>query len=154
MNKNNFPLMIIYGLAGAVAYCIPATIFISDSDKYSGFYLLYVGNFIFFLIASIAVLHFGRQSQPATSLGIILRFGVRVTAITALLSCLYAVIFYFAAGRNLHLAQAPPSMEANKNNGLWSGVFLTASMVNLFIGFFASLITGVIVKQGMSTKNF
>jgi hypothetical protein len=146
MKKNSSFLLLAYGVLGALAYCIPATIFINDSDKFSGLYLLYIGNFIFFLIASVAVVHFAKQSQTDISLGNILKFGIRVTVITALLSCIYAVIFYFIAGKNLHLAQAPPSMEANKNNGLWSGVFLTATVVNLFIGFFASLITGVIVK--------
>lgn len=146
MKQNNLPLLTMYGVLGAIAYCIPATIFIHDSDKFSGFYLLYIGNFLFFLIAAVAVIHFTKQSQTEVKLGTILKFGIRVTALTALLSCVYAIIFYFIAGQNLHLSRAPQSMEANKNNGLWSGVFLTAFAVNLFVGFFASLVFGVISK--------
>lgn len=150
MKQNNFPLIAMYGIIGAVAYCIPATIFINDSDKFSGFYLLYIGNLIFFLIAAVAVLHFAKLSQYNIKLGSLLKFGLRVSAITAVLSCLYAAIFYFTLGQHLHLAKAPPTLEAAKNNGLWSGVFLTATIVNMFVGLFATLMTSVLIKQSQA----
>ncbi len=139
-----------YGIAGALAYCIPAGIYLQGNDRYSGLFLLYVGNFLFFALVSSAILLHNKKTANLESLGSLVSFGARITVITIIVSCLGAALFFLIRGRSVMLLQSPPVMGADPDKSLRYAVFFDASAINFFLGLFASLMISASIKHNRS----
>jgi len=150
---------LIYGLLGAVVYCIPVAIFLSDPEFSQG-WLLYLGN-LFFLFAIVGfVYHFNRKrSENAGTLAMLAAghiatlFGIVISCLLAFLLMVIMVPGYLDAGTTEKvLTGEPANTTYDKTRGLSFMVFATAIIGNVSAGSFVSIIFPFAMKADQTRE--
>lgn len=160
MNKPFNPKpYLIYGLLGAVVYCIPVTVFLSNPDFSQG-WLLYLGNLLF-LFAIVAFLYaFNRKRSENAATLAMLTAGHIATLIGIVISCLLAFILlvimvpgYLGPGEaEKVLTGEPANTTDDKTRGLSFMVFATAIIGNLSTGSFVSIVFPFAMKADQTRE--
>lgn len=146
---------LIYGLMGAVVYCIPVTIFLSDPEYAQG-WLLYLGN-LFFLFAIVAFVYaFNRKRSENAGTLAMLAAGHIATLAGIIASCLIAFLLlvilvpgYLDGGAT---TQVPVNSVYDKTRGLGFMVFATAIVGNLAAGSFVSIVFPFALKADQTRE--
>lgn len=150
---------LFYGLLGAVAYCIPVTIFLSEAE-YSQGWLLYLGN-LFFLFAIVAFVYaFNKKRDENAGTLAMLTAGHIATVTGIVISCILAFLLlvimvpgYLSAGTtDKVLTGQPANTVFDKTRGLSFMVFATAIIGNLSAGSFVSIIFPFAMKADQTRE--
>ena len=144
---------ITYGLLGAVVYCIPLIIFLSDPEYVQG-WLLYLGN-LFFLFAIVAfVYNFNKKRSENAGTLAMLTAGHIATLMGIIASCLLAFILLIIMVPD-YLHTGPPESVVpgyDTTRGLSFMVFATAIIGNLSAGSFVSIIFPFALKADQTRE--
>src|SRR5262245_43363760 len=130
---------LICGILGTIAYCIPVFIFFFGPVKFSGLWLLYLGNFIFSTLMIFFIILFNKKMDNEASVLSMILAGIKITAITILISCV-AVGLLLIIDQHKHLIQVPANADVDKTGGLRPMLLMSASFINFFMGLFSSFI--------------
>jgi hypothetical protein len=150
-----FKTLFVYGLAAAVAFCIPLYFFIKTAT-FSSLWLLYLGNALFMGCMFLFIpAFFGRMRSDNASTASTLIAGHASTIIGVVISCILAFVMLvimvpdlFSAGRSDDaMTQTPANMIHGPTNGLVFAVFLSAIIGNISAGSFVTLITAYTAKR-------
>ena len=150
---------LIYGLLGAVVYCIPVTIFLSDPEYTQG-WLLYLGN-LFFLFAIVAfVYNFNKKRSENAGTLVMLAAGHIATLMGIIISCILAFVLlvimvpgYLEPGTTGKVLTGEPANTVyDKTRGLGFMVFATAIIGNLSAGSFVSIIFPFALKADQTRE--
>lgn len=149
---------ILYGLIGAILYCIPVTFFLGKAN-FSEAWLLYLGNLLFCIIIALFLFHFNNtRKQNAGTLAMLVA-GHIATVIGIVISCLFCFILLviyvpdiFQPGvTDKVLKHAPANTIEDKTSGLAFMIFANAIVGNFSAGFFVSIVFPFSLK-GDQTK--
>ncbi len=143
---------IFYGLIAAIGFTIPIWVYLSKAN-YGNAYLPILGSIIFVIII---VIHSIKLTQKAIFFKsnerlLIPSFmpvfmGVLLSVIFCLILCfIYIPDFMTGHSSETYLKTAPEGMNL-KNTGILIGIFLPATIVDLGVGIFVSVIIPVIMK--------
>src|ERR1700754_1619424 len=123
MNKPFNPKpYLIYGLLGAVVYCIPVTVFLSN-PAFSQGWLLYLGNLLFHFVIVAFLFGFNKKRSENASTLAMLTAGHITTLMGLVISCVLAFL--------LLVIMVPAEPVVNESTrGLNFMVFATAVIGN------------------------
>ncbi len=145
MKKSFSTFYYAYGILGAILYSLPVVLFIA-TVRFADQWMLYIGNFLLLMMVFFSVIQYNRIFGGNASLSAMIMAGLKTALISIIISCLILVILYFA-NKDKSLLQAPGEMINGKKNGLWSVLFLDATIVNVFATAFASLMAAISSKR-------
>ena len=147
LNQRNIKSFYIeFSLLATLGFCVPMFLFIYH-PKFSSAWVLYIGNFILLGIIFISVILYNQKNMGDASLGSIIMSGIKITFLSIACSCIILTIILLL-DPHAALTQAPANTVGNTQSGsLRSMLFLDATIVNIFVGAFASLIAAVTVKR-------
>ena len=144
MKKNN-AFISAYGLIGATLYCIPVIVFMRTTD-FANQWLLFTGNFLLLGLVFFAVLQFNKTIAGDPPLFSMIGTGMKITLITIAISCVMLLVFAVFDQHKI-LNHASGESFNGKKNGLWVNLFLDATLGNIFLGSFSSVIASISVKK-------
>jgi len=157
LKKVNIRSTLIFGLIGAIAFCIPVFFYI-QSANYKDSWLLYLGSVLFMIVAAIFTMQDSKKRSNNEST-VSLVFSSHVTTIVGIiLSCaicfLMLILFvpgYLSQGTTEKvLTQAPANTITDKTNGLSVKIFLTATVINFAAGSFCGIIFPFSMKRNQT----
>ncbi len=146
MEKRFTTFYYVSGILGAVVYSIPVLIFFLGPVKFSGLWLLYLGNFVFSALMLFVIILYNKKNNYQASFFSMLTAGIRISAITIIVSCLSAIILLIV-DKHIHLRQAPANVNVDQTGGLRGMVLMSASFINFFMGLFSSFIVAMTAKR-------
>lgn len=153
MKKEIVRSVALYSILAAVAFIVPAIIFIKDAN-FTDTWVLYLGNVLFGVAVSLFMLRhiqFRHEGGSTVSMAIM---GHLVTAAGIILSCIFAFIALsifipgiFGSGKaETVLQQAPTQARGGKTDGMVLMIFMNAVIGNVAAGSFFSLIFAYAAK--------
>jgi hypothetical protein len=136
-----------WGLISAIAFCIPAIIFIKSAD-YRSAWLLYLGNVLFLVAIAFYMLVFNKGQRENASTQTMMATGHIATIVGIIISCIVAVIALvifipdvFGSGiSNKAMEDAPAQTGTGNTHGLVFFVFMNATIGNFCGGSFSSIL--------------
>jgi multisubunit Na+/H+ antiporter MnhC subunit len=157
LKKINIRSTLLYGLAGAVAFCIPVFFYI-QSANYKDSWLLYLGSFLFMGVAAIHIMQDSKERRNNEST-VSLVFSSHVTTIVGILiACIicFLMLAIFVPGYLGHgttdkvLTQEPANTIKDRTNGLSFKIFLTATVINFAAGSFCGIVLPFTLKRNQT----
>lgn len=150
---------LIYGLIGAVVYCLPVVIFLSSPD-YSEAWLLYLGNLLFLFPVLAFLYAFNRKRSENAGTLAMLTAGHITTVAGIVISCILAFILllimvpgYLGGGETEKvLTGEPANITDDKTRGFSFMIFATAIIGNLATGSFVSIIFPFAMKADQTRE--
>ncbi|HWB25233.1 MAG TPA: hypothetical protein VG738_07125 [Chitinophagaceae bacterium] len=139
LEKRLHPYYYQYSIACAVAYLIPVFFFFGN-EKFSEFWLLYVGNSLFGLLLLISGVIVNKKLHSVASLRSLIMPGIRVIITSILMICAVLIILGLIF-KNKVVQQAPANYD-----GLFLGFAMNAVIVNFLLGTFTVVMGAVTIK--------
>ncbi len=145
--KVHWHTTIIWGLIGAIAFCIPVYLYIRD-DTYTESWLLYVGSALFMIAMGIHIVSENKKRGENESTVALMFISQVATIIGIIAACLISFILlvlfvpgYLESGNTAkQLTDTPPSTISDKTNGLSLKIFATAIIANFCAGSFVGIV--------------
>ena len=132
-----------HGIISAVLYCIPLVFFLQEK-KFSGTWLLYLGNALFLFCIFIFGIIFTRkqhnESKNFNGFGITLAGVIFSCIIILLLTLVFAPNVYHIGSSNEVLQQTPAAITKKNEHGLLFIMLANALIGNFCAGTFATII--------------
>ncbi|HEY0433389.1 MAG TPA: hypothetical protein VGC95_05925 [Chitinophagaceae bacterium] len=153
LRKVNLRRTLLYGFISAIVFCIPTFFFIRSAD-YNQAWLLYVGAFLFMIIAWYQTIEDSSKRRNSEST-ISLVFASHVTTIAGIfLACVFCFLMlvilvpgYLSFGTaGKVLKDAPANNLAAHTRGLSGHVFFAATIFNFSVGSFAGIVLPFYMK--------
>jgi chromate transport protein ChrA len=128
-----------YGFAAGAIYCMSiAVLFLAK--KYSGLWIVYVGN-AFFFATILYALYILRNSQKSATTGKLLAEGLKIIVLGILLSCI--VIFIFLLSFNHENRFNKGNAVISEYGGIAFMLYVNNILVNALFGFFGAFIIAI-----------
>lgn len=148
-----------YGLLGAVVYCIPVTVFLSDPEYAQG-WLLYLGNLLFLFAIVAFVYNFNKKRSENAGTLVMLTAGHIATLMGIIASCILSFLLlvilvpdYLHTGPPVSVVPGMPAHQVyDTTRGLSFMVFATAIIGNLSAGSFVSIIFPFALKADQTRE--
>ncbi len=153
LRKVNVRRTLFYGLIGAILFCIPTFFFIYSAD-YNQSWLLYIGAFLFMIVAWYQTIEDSSKRRNSEST-ISLVFASHVTTIAGIfIACIICFLLlvilvpgYLSFGTaGKVLKDAPGNNLAAHTRGLSGHVFFAATIFNFSVGSFAGIVLPFYMK--------
>lgn len=157
LEKVNIRATIIAAIIGAVVFCIPVTIYISQAT-YRATWLLYLGSFLFFIVMWVHTMldSLHRKNNEST---VALVFASHMATIAGIiLSCLICFLLlvimvpgYLQPGTaGKVLTGEPANTLIDKTNGMSLDIFMAATIINFSVGSFAGIVLPFYMKRNQT----
>ena len=134
-----------YSIICAIAYCVPVFFFFKN-EKFSEFWLLYLGNMCFGCLLLISGIFVNKTLHSSASLRSLIVPGIKVIVssiiIIVLIVAILAVIF-----RKTVMQQAPTNY-----NGMYYEMALNVIIVNFLLGVIAVFLGAVAIKTNQRNE--
>jgi hypothetical protein len=130
------------GIACAIAYCIPGLFFFRTHTLVDS-WILYIGNITFIIVLSVGTYFVHKRLHDETKMGKMIAVGMKLTIVSALFTMPFIIaLYYFFSSNKI------PVNPANVNaSSMLNILFLSAIVVNIFIGFIAVILVAIIYNQ-------
>lgn len=129
-------------IVSTIAYCIPA-IFFFRTHALVDSWILYIGNITFIIVLSVATFLVHKRLHDQTKMGKMIAVGMKLTIVSALFTMPVIVALYYFFG-----SYKIPVNPANVNaSSMLNILFLSAIVVNIFLGFIAVILVAIIYNQ-------
>lgn len=159
MKKSHLLLYIVYGIAAAIAYCIPVVVFLERAD-YTDTWMLFGGCILFLFCIVLFMIRFNKIRNENASTGAMLVSGHIVTAAGVLLSVLlcFLLLILIVPGYLGHpspgavLHKEPANIVRDKTDGLAFMIFMTATVGNFSAGSFVTIIFPFSLKRDQTKE--
>lgn len=146
MNKPFNPKpYLVYGLLGAIVYCIPVAVFLSDPG-FRNAWLLYLGNLLFLFAIVAFLFRFNKKRSENASSLVMLAAGHIATAAGIIISCILAFLLLVI------LVHGADDVLSDKTRGINFMVFATAIIGNLSTGSFVSIVFPFALKADQTRE--
>jgi hypothetical protein len=150
---------LFYGLLGAVVYCIPVVVFLSDPE-FRHAWLLYLGNLLFIFAIVAFLFQFNKKRSENAGTLAMLAAGHIATVAGVVISCLLAFLLlvfmvpgYLEPGTTEKVLTGQPANTVyDKTRGLSFMVFATAIIGNVSAGSFVSIIFPFAMKADQTRE--
>lgn len=142
-----------YSVAAAVLFTVTAAVFLFN-NQYANTWLLYTGNLLFSAVVLLGVIRVNHRVHDNASMQSLFMVGIKITFYAILIASvltliMLAVISSTTGGTTVD--QSPSQAGRDTRGDLVLNVFLSAVMVNGFLGALASLIGSTVAKRNQKT---
>ena len=157
LQKVNIRSTIIAAILGAIVFCVPVAIYISQAT-YRSTWLLYLGSFLFFIVMWVHTM-LDSQNRKNNESTVALVFASHMATIAGIvLSCLVCFLLlvimvpgYLQPGEaDKVLTGEPANTIIDKTDGMSLDIFMAATIINFSVGSFAGIVLPFYMKRNQT----
>jgi hypothetical protein len=155
--KVNIRATIIAAITGAIMFCVPVAIYISQAT-YRATWLLYLGSFLFFIVMWVHTMLDSKHRRNNESTVALVFASHTATIAGIILSCIICfLLLVMMVPGYLHPGEAdkvltgePANTIIDKTDGLSFDIFFAATFINFSVGSFTGIVLPFYMKRNQT----